>query len=453
MKSVKLRLLSLSLLFCLALSGSLGDLVHTWDFTNETNYAVSDETLIRVDPTLPGKAELILQPDEIIKTEMADYYAASNLNRLVVGPDTSLRLTGTPGSYSLEGIFTSKEFQRPLGGVWQTIDAKAENTIHSGQSLTGEIYPTMAGLVALMHCNFTWRDEISGVNLTPHTAGAVFAPGRLGSGSGNFWRGWAEPLNVLNGAGACTFACWVMMHQDDEWSGIVFSQGTYHIGLRQDPNWSVQWLIWNTSGLQNIYTPALDPDTWYWIVGTWDGSTGEMRTYVNGLLNQTASGPTGNLLVSVPFAVNASTTGGSAAGRRKLDEVAIWERALSAVEIRDLYRGLSAVRFRVRSGSALPLSGAFIGPDGTESSDYFGFAEKLVTTNNFSISDHHMQYRAFLYSDAAQSATPYVRSVTLENSDGSFITDGSWGQFDQGSRDAGIANATDYVGTPYLGIT
>ncbi|NQT93666.1 MAG: LamG domain-containing protein, partial [Lentisphaerae bacterium] len=453
MNSVRYRLLGLCLLFCLALSGSLGDLVHTWQFTNETNYAVSDDILVRVDPTPPGKAELILQPDEVIKTEMGDYYAASNLNRLAVGPDTSLRLVGSAGSYSLAGNFTSREFLRPLGGVWKTIDGKGENTIHSGQSLTGEVSEDADDLVALMHFNHTWTEEKSGGVLNTHGLGVGFVDGRLGSACANLWSSWVEPLNVLNGANGATFACWVYLRANEQWKGIIYSSGTYDVGIEQAGNYTVRLYVENASGFDRIYSPAMTASTWYWVVGTWDGSSGQMAFYINGE-RQTliTTGPTGNLVLTTPFIVNAKSTAGSDVGRTRIDETAIWNRSLSAVEVSTLYRALSALRFRVRSGGAVPLAGSFIGPDGTESSDYFGFADELVDTNNFSVSDRYMQYRALLYSDAAQRATPYLRSVSIETSDGSFFTDNTWGSRALGTYDSGIMNETDHVGTPYLGL-
>jgi hypothetical protein len=76
---------------------------------------------------------------------------------------------------------------------------------------------------------------------------------------------------------------------------------------------------------------ALAPGTWYFLVGTYDGST--MRFYING--QQIGSATSISLVYGSPFAIfPTGTTGGS---EYSIDDYRVYNRALSAVEVQTLY--------------------------------------------------------------------------------------------------------------------
>jgi hypothetical protein len=88
-----------------------------------------------------------------------------------------------------------------------------------------------------------------------------------------------------------------------------------------------------------VATIGIYPNNWYFIVGTYDGST--MKIYVNGVLGKTLN-VSGSISwnTQVPF-IGHNTWGGWAAG--VIDEVRIYNRALSASEIQSLYYSRMAV--------------------------------------------------------------------------------------------------------------
>ena len=78
----------------------------------------------------------------------------------------------------------------------------------------------------------------------------------------------------------------------------------------------------------------LDPDTWYHLVGTYDGET--LRAYRNGVLieaNTSPSGPADSEAAALTLGKQAN---GNGYFEGEVDEVRIYERALSDLEIFDL---------------------------------------------------------------------------------------------------------------------
>ncbi|QII12859.1 exported protein [Candidatus Kuenenia stuttgartiensis] len=83
-------------------------------------------------------------------------------------------------------------------------------------------------------------------------------------------------------------------------------------------------------------------DKWYHVAGTYNKTTGEQKLYVDGQLVDTQTHPAGNTIVPYTYAsymaVGALTSNyGNMDG--KVDEVQVYNRALSDQEIQDLYNG------------------------------------------------------------------------------------------------------------------
>jgi hypothetical protein len=83
-----------------------------------------------------------------------------------------------------------------------------------------------------------------------------------------------------------------------------------------------------------------DPNKWYHIVGTWDGTTNQnsMKIYVNGDLDAQATAQYPTIMQNTaPVWIGAWPTGPSAYYKGQIDEVKIYRRALTADEIKTLY--------------------------------------------------------------------------------------------------------------------
>ena len=94
-----------------------------------------------------------------------------------------------------------------------------------------------------------------------------------------------------------------------------------------------------------------------------------------------------------------------------IDEVAIYNRALSASEVLEHYkRGACNLKFQVRSGSADPPTGDFVGPDGT--TDTY-FTDASGEDMGINVSDNqYFQYKAY-FSTENKRYTPELHSVTI----------------------------------------
>jgi signal peptidase I len=109
---------------------------------------------------------------------------------------------------------------------------------------------------------------------------------------------------------------------------------TYFIAYN-GTNGQMRYLVDVNSRITAQSTTLLtNTNTWSFIVGTWDGSTA--RIYINGTQEGTATG-TGPVKQNTSGFVGLGTAGGTAGARGSLDDVAIWDRALTPAEITNLY--------------------------------------------------------------------------------------------------------------------
>jgi len=127
------------------------------------------------------------------------------------------------------------------------------------------------------------------------------------------------------------------------------SLATNEVIMRKPSSWqvvgedadTVEWGLVTDGGNTYLYTStSLQPGAWYYLVGTWNGSF--MNLYLNGILED---GPTarGNTLAAN---ANSFSIGGVTYFDGLIDEVRVYNRALSADEVLQLYQiGSRKVKF------------------------------------------------------------------------------------------------------------
>lgn len=135
-----------------------------------------------------------------------------------------------------------------------------------------------------------------------------------------------------------TVSAWVYRHNDNKWMAAVIKVS--------DDSWTDGWGLEHASGSgANIdffvgdYTTyaraALATDTWTHVVGTYDGAN--IRIYTNGVLRDTTvqnSYTPGALAVAIGDDLSGSAIDDRWQGN--VDEVKIWNRALTGTEIADI---------------------------------------------------------------------------------------------------------------------
>ena len=149
---------------------------------------------------------------------------------------------------------------------------------------------------------------------------------------------------------------------------------------------------------------------WNHITAVIDGT--DVHIYINGVLDDSGTTAvtgitnTGSLVLGDQFDGN-------------LDEVAIYDRVLSATEILDNYkRGAVRLKYHVRSCNDAACSGeGWIGPDGTSGTYYSELSNSTLVQPSLTLTNvtdnQYFQYKAFFESDST-SYSPELKSATVD---------------------------------------
>lgn len=203
-------------------------------------------------------------------------------------------------------------------------------------------------------------------------------PGDAAQGFHN--RGYFSPGNVSNDPQACTPSCWnnltlnLWFKMGGSGQGVLASfsgnaDGTDHTLDRRiivDERGTVRWAVYQ-AGVRTVQSPAgvdYRTNSWHMVTATLSTSSG-MQLYIDGTAvpgRTTVEGPprsnirngyhypehNAHLLFGYSVIGASEWTSAGAFDPNYLDawinEVGVWTRALSADEVRDLYRAAHAVR-------------------------------------------------------------------------------------------------------------
>ena len=113
-----------------------------------------------------------------------------------------------------------------------------------------------------------------------------------------------------------------------------------------------RWQFWTGPGWQTVFAPtgSVVQDEWAHLVGTYDATTQEKKLYINGQLAGMATGVTVTPNPSAPLRIGAGATegGGAYFFRGDIDEAAVYDTALSNVQIRRHYNAAHATEAILR---------------------------------------------------------------------------------------------------------
>jgi len=430
-----------------------GDQTKTWPFTSAGNYSVSDAEKIEV---ADGAAKLKLRAVERYDVSLQTYLTNSaESDGVAMGPDVSIT-RALP--YGNPAEFVSRILDGGDANVWERFHVGEQGSagLNAGNALSTNV----AGLVSLFHLdNSTWREEVSGLNGTPGSGASLSTEARLGSHAADFGAGLQDYVrqpspSILHGSTQFTIAFWVKL-REYRVGGLVSSFGTVVNGVSLSLTGSDKVALY-VNGVYKNSVSSVPIDEWVHVAATWRSAGGEAKIYFNGLLDSTQVLGNGASLHQSDYYYLSGNRGGYRMNGL-LDEVAIFSRALSAVEVAELYQMPKSMAFQVRSTSDEDPETAieakeFVGPDGTPDSYYLGNYEELSAIGDFKIWERYAQYKVFLYGPPyAAAEDSFLDAVALLGNPVSRYDDTLAGFQRSSSSDSISVFPKDYD-TPYLSL-
>ncbi|MDT8390943.1 MAG: LamG domain-containing protein, partial [Lentisphaeria bacterium] len=347
------------------------------------------------------------------------------------------------GAFRSLGSYTSKTFDGAAGAIWENLQWTPVVSWHLPAS--------EAGLVGLWYFDNDWTTEVGSANGGAVGDAGFTAVPKVGEGAAVFDGtgdsvSFGSPSLGLNDVITAMF--WVKPAKD---GGYILKQGWDDTGggrgwaiyYGRAESWqspySITWASGDGTGTDlrdaMVSTPLGSVPAGGWTHVTVVKDSEEVSIYVNAKL--AARGALAGNTIS--YASNALTGGDTFAGA--LDELALFSgRALSAPEIEYFYNlqsksfGIGAIQFQCRVGDFLPLSGDFVGPDGTADTYFTSAGGNNLTAVPGGLNGRYLQFRAGLVGFGGETS-PGIRNVTLTYNGGStFGVSGSDG-FDDGTYD------------------
>jgi hypothetical protein len=245
-----------------------------------------------------------------------------------------------------------------------------------------------------------------------------------------------------------------------DFASCIVARPGNHSGLLLLPGGLFRFELLNSSN-QTIAASSSSSKTlnaWHHIVGTYDSVGQTINLYIDGKFERTTTfSLSPRSYTGVEYRIGTCAYGPAWSGPAigYIDEVAIWNRALGASEVLELYRrGANRIKYQVRScgdGDPTCASTIWIGPDGT-SGTYFSelhnvsaldgsgnptsaasvntsglkldWSGQFFPTGARPVATRYFQYRAILESDdssgslcnygsGATSCSPELKSVTV----------------------------------------
>ncbi len=341
-----------------------------------------------------------------------------------------LELT-TSGQNNGSGTYISSIKDASSNTTWSTLSwvperpsGKALPNNGSSESAYSSGNANMNGNVLLMHLDEssgTIHDSSGQANNGTNNGASYGVSGKFNTamdfdGSNDYIDcGNSNSLDIGHG----TWEAWIYptSFSDHQYHTVVskYYASAYWFGLYQNGGRIQLWVAGGAH--QSTGTVALN--RWSHIVVTWDGSV--IKYYINGNFDSQNTGVTGSPATNNYNAqIGADPQSSNYRFTGKLDEIAIFNRVLSATEILDIYkRGALRLKYQVRSCDDNACSGeSFIGPDGTNTTFYSEINNTSLGLPSFNLSNvnpnQYFQYRIVFETDNS-TYTPEVNSVTTEN--------------------------------------
>ena len=281
--------------------------------------------------------------------------------------------------YAIDGVTGVKTWEYDLNGsVDHAPLVDGDGTIYVGAGTRVYALDYRASLPGLMaHYPFNGNPgDVSGdYNGTLH--GATSTSDRFGNANrayGFDGNDWIELPNILANFENGTFAAWIKINTPIAGSPATIvskpraaGQSGLNLRVHQDPD-NAQLALHNGTQFSSTGTANLEDSKWHYLVGTVDGS--RTSIYVDGVLVDSDLFAAASSSSSQPLAIGRDHGPANSYFNGVIDEVRIYNRALSASEVRYLH-GLDdnstvSVRWVYDTNSTTTFSSSpAIGVDGT----------------------------------------------------------------------------------------
>jgi len=213
------------------------------------------------------------------------------------------------GDSSLVGLWTMDEGAGSTSGVSTTTDA-------SGNGNTGTWYGTGTG-----------------------TSG-YYSPGKVGPWAGYF-NGSNDYIQIPSSSvfvynNGFTFSLWLNLNNVSANEGIIGQSdlNSFYIDFQTDGGSKIRWETNVGQSFDSNY--SFQTGQWYMLTGTYNFSSGFSSIYVNGNLDRQVSATAKSNFQNIPIKIGKYS---SLYFPGLIDDVRIYNRALSAAEIQVLYNG------------------------------------------------------------------------------------------------------------------
>ena len=326
------------------------------------------------------------------------------------------------------GTFTSQIFDAGSNKVWNNISwvSNAIGELPSGQAVETKFasgQANMTGNVLLLHLDETTMDsapggtdveDFSGRNNHGNEFGSpIFGqPGKFGNGL--LFNNTVNDITVLynndfnfSKSNAFTVGAWVKSVDLTGSKHII----THFLAADNNRIWGLQLfganarVVGSSDGFTEVTVTgntSLQTNMWYFVAGRWNGT--DLQIFVNGIDDQQNTTSLTALYSSSSADIKLASVNGSTRFNGTIDEVALWNRSLSNLEILNLYkRGAMRLNFTVRSCNNSICNGETF----TDIND--SIPQSLSVTNN-----QYFQYNISFETDNA-SYSPELYNVTISS--------------------------------------
>ncbi|MEQ8209176.1 MAG: LamG domain-containing protein [Lacipirellulaceae bacterium] len=197
------------------------------------------------------------------------------------------------------------------------------------------------------------------------TGNNVWAAGIIGGGSqtndengGNGQEHFTIPsLSQLNGASGLTISIWFNQNVTDNNNSTYnalfmtrfmetsFGGGGENWGVALENNSAPRHIDWRVDGVSGGEFDLISGDPgWHHVAFTWDGTIGQRAIFLDGTELERVSAQTGTIINGGSWDIGNDTCCGNREFTGTLDDLAVWDTALPASTITEIYfNGLSGV--------------------------------------------------------------------------------------------------------------